>query len=871
MLVTNQSGGTVEFSGAITDTGAGIDLQNNTGATISFTGGLDIDTTTGTGFNATGGGTVSVTNGVVTNSVTSTAGTAVNLDGVTIGAAGMSFTDISAIGGTNGVRASMVDGGVFTSGVTTVNTTTGDGISITGSAATFTFNGVTTVAGSGDAGIALSGANGPITFASVDIDSSTGRGIEMIGVTGNVTISGGSVDDGAATTGSGLHVEDQAAGSTIALNGVDITSDQDTADAVSIQNAMGTITMTGGTITQTGGHDAVDVTGGAAAITVGSAIVQTGTSAAASNAVEIADVTGGSASFTGAVTHTGPGSAVEIQNNTGGVFGFDGLVTANTGAGTGIDLLNNAGATTSFTGGLDIDTTTGTGFNATGGGTVSVTNGVATNTITTTNGTALVLDGVAIGGTGITFNSIASTDAATDGITLDDVTGGTLSVTGTTTITNPGDAGIDILGTNTATFTFADVDISLGTAADTRGINFAGTSSAVSFGATTITGVGSGATQVGLDFNGATLNGTVGFTSAAISGPATSTDSIGIDLTGVLGNQTVTIGEQVVAGASSAITDLHRGVVIDPTAAVQFTFGDGEGATDTRSSINVNGLAGSFLIDAVNGTLAASSFNFEDVAFGAGDEFNFPFAPDAPVFVSEAGGRIAAGVNNVSIALNTVTVAEAEALVDTDQTFVFVGDAGGLLNLLGGGADGFTLDAGQSIDGFADGNVIATGLLLPGNITGDFSSISTMVTADAVTARNSTAGATGIISSALSGGHRVENFNTDATGLGAGSAALDITGATAATTVNNIEISNLGGGADGVHISGSDVAISDLMIAGTGGATGDGIEILDGGQAIVVSLNNVTVSDAGANALRIDGSGAGSVTVNGAGNNQSDI
>ncbi len=59
--VTNRTGGTATFSGAVTDTGSGINLGSNTGATINFSGGITASTGTNAAFAASGGGTVNVT------------------------------------------------------------------------------------------------------------------------------------------------------------------------------------------------------------------------------------------------------------------------------------------------------------------------------------------------------------------------------------------------------------------------------------------------------------------------------------------------------------------------------------------------------------------------------------------------------------------------------------------------------------------------------------------------------------------------------------------------------------------------------------------------------------------------------------------
>jgi uncharacterized repeat protein (TIGR01451 family) len=100
VVVSGRTGGTVTFNAAISDTGAGISLATNTGATIQFSGGLNIALTTAsaTAFSATGGGTVTVTDNLPTivNTLSSTSGTGLNVTNTTIGASGLFFRSISA-------------------------------------------------------------------------------------------------------------------------------------------------------------------------------------------------------------------------------------------------------------------------------------------------------------------------------------------------------------------------------------------------------------------------------------------------------------------------------------------------------------------------------------------------------------------------------------------------------------------------------------------------------------------------------------------------------------------------------------------------------------------------------------------------------
>lgn len=515
-----------------------------------------------------------------------------------------------------------------------------------------------------------------------------------------------------------------------------------------------------------------------------------------------------------------------------------------------LDIFNNLGT------GLEVDTKIGgTTFNLdTLGGSVD-----------TTNGAALFLDPL----TGnINFSSVSSTNATNlgatsqissgngSGVTVDGLTSSNSSPAlsiGTLTVTNPGTAGILI--NDSADIAFGASTITLATA-NTQGIDFQSTSGDVSFGVTTINGVGSDSGQTGVDFNGATLGGMVDFASIAISGPSTSTDSIGVDLTGVQGNQNVNLGSQAnpSGGPSSSISGLHRGVVIDSTAAVQFTFGDGENGSDTGSSIDVNGQSGAFTVDAGGGTLPASTFDFSDVTFGTGDSANFPAAPSRVIFVSTLGGNVSAGTNGLSQDVTTITVTAAEALSDNDQVFVFVGDSVGGIDVAGGGTDGFTLLAGQSIDSFNDGNAITFGTIQPSNITGNFGVTGGTITADDVTATNSTGAASTVVTSA--GGGMIENFDIASTGSG-----IAIVGASTATTVSNVAIDGQGGTGTGLFINSNAAAITvnDVDIT----ATGNGLREVNGTSAGSVTVDAASsIGATSINALTVENS-AGDFTMNG--------
>lgn len=101
--VSGKNGGSVSFSGAVSGTGTGVNLVNNTGATINFTGGINLSTGANNAFVATGGGTVNATqnNAAIVNTLTTTTGTALNVSDTNIGASGLTFRSISSNGGSN--------------------------------------------------------------------------------------------------------------------------------------------------------------------------------------------------------------------------------------------------------------------------------------------------------------------------------------------------------------------------------------------------------------------------------------------------------------------------------------------------------------------------------------------------------------------------------------------------------------------------------------------------------------------------------------------------------------------------------------------------------------------------------------------------
>jgi hypothetical protein len=207
------SDGTVTFSGTSKtfDTGANDAIVKapqiggpnaQTKGTLNFTnGGLVITTTSGAGFTAStfGPGTVSVTkDGGADNTITTGTGTALNLDGATVGTGGVNFDTISANGAATGISLNNVGGGPLSLGAVDLENITGTGVKISGTLGSdldfASLNIVMAATATNAIGLDLNGAAlgaSTITAGDFDVDGggSVGSlGIDMAGTKGTGTI-----------------------------------------------------------------------------------------------------------------------------------------------------------------------------------------------------------------------------------------------------------------------------------------------------------------------------------------------------------------------------------------------------------------------------------------------------------------------------------------------------------------------------------------------------------------------------------------------------------------------------------------------------------------------------------------------------------
>ncbi len=224
--ILNRTGGTILFTGTITNNGAGILLQNNTGATVNFDGAIGLNTGSNPAFAATGGGTVNAANAA--NTLTTTTGTALNVANATIGVTGLRFRSINVSGAVNGI-------------VLNNTGSSGGSVTVTGDGSTASSGG-TIQNTTGTAIVVTSSRNFNFSFMRIFQPQSGLLATDLAGVNilqkcvfdyGNTTIAGAYA----------FRVANTSVNATITLDGVAFQNKLDGTTAVSV-SAMGTSAIT---------------------------------------------------------------------------------------------------------------------------------------------------------------------------------------------------------------------------------------------------------------------------------------------------------------------------------------------------------------------------------------------------------------------------------------------------------------------------------------------------------------------------------------------------------------------------------------------------------------------------------------------------
>lgn len=706
------SSATVNFTGNTTIANAtNVALfANNFDGTASFN---DLDITGG----GTGVAVLAGSSGTLTfGSGSSIAGTSSDAFSIGNSSAHVSYAGtINQTSAARAVRVSFLTGGTATfGGKITASTGAVNAIELTGNTgSTINFTGGLDLTTDGGYGFrAINGGTLTVTGSSNTV--ATGAGLDekgiLIGGTGmtigaaGVNFSSVTVDGSGGIVSSGIVIENTSGGN-VTFGAVDIN--RVNGDAIRLTNVSGIYTFNGTTKIDTvvGGGPGFVVQNSAATVNVGklattlvsgadvnltnnTGTIGIGGTITNSGSGDGIVVSGGSAAITVSAnvssSASAPGTAVRVDGTTGGSVHFGGAVTS-----TGTGSLFDIGSTTAPTGGAI--NFTGAALTATGGGNV-------------------VIGGL---GAGATFNASAPlsiTNAAANGLSISNVAGS--ASFGAVTVSGSGGNGIDISG-NTGAVTLGTTNVTLGAAANTAGINFGGTNADVSFGSTTIDNVG--ANQTGIDFSGSATTADFGLTTITGLGALTSR---GIDLSTTTGNKVITFLQ------GSKIDDLGVGVELSSggttatSANATFTFGDGD-STDGLESFII-AAPGGFTLNTIGLDPTLGIYDFDDVFFTG--NAHLVAAPGAVTMVSQSGGSIAAGTFGLNQTVNTISLAAADALAGA-QTFAFVGT----INL---GGSAFTLDSGQVITGFGNGNVVSTGTIQPVNVLGNIGATGGNITAN---------------------------------------------------------------------------------------------------------------------------------------------
>lgn len=386
----NSGTSTITFTDVVTvntNTSHGVFLSNNTDATISFNG-LDITTAAAfKGFTATGGGNLTVTNvgGTTINQMGAGSDSALELDGMTIDPAGVTFDTVDVTdGGSVAVILKDLDG----TGSIAVGADTAAPGTITSSAGALLVDG---------------GAN-DITFDS-DITNTGGNSVVVESRTGGTVTINGDVADSAA----GMLIQNNTGGSTNITGALTMNTVGDAFLILGNDGASVNFTSTSdinlGTTAGSGVHltgtntdvnvdaditgssnaaagPAIDVEGDAMLVVDGNVTTTNGRS------IQVHNVTAGVTTFNGDIDDSDEG--ISVDTNTGGTVNFNGMVALNTGGNNALTIQGNNSATTvnfNAASQLDIDTTTGTGILVNNTGTMNI-NGTG-NTVDSTGGVGI--------------------------------------------------------------------------------------------------------------------------------------------------------------------------------------------------------------------------------------------------------------------------------------------------------------------------------------------------------------------------------------------------------------------------------------------------------------------------------------------------
>ena len=567
-----------------------------------------------------------------------------------------------------------------------------------------------------------------------------------------------------------------------------------------------------------------------------------------------------------AATITGnTGTAVNVANRSSGTVTFSGNITGSS-ANSAITLAGNTGANVDFTGAINLNSTAAavTAFSASGGGTITATN--AANQVASFAGTGISLNGVNIGVAGVTFNTVSSAvGGAANGILLTNVGGaGSFAVSG---------------GSITATARGLDVDdnsgnVTVGASLTTSGASARSVEVTNRDGGTVdINGlVTENSTGINLSTNGSGLvrfdggivasTGTNTAFNATVSGTVAVTGTANTLTTGTgtaLNVQNTTIGASGVTFRSISSNGAVNGIVLTNTGSsggltvtgngsggtggtIQSSVGDGVSLTSTAKvslswmSIQ-NNLGNGIKGTTVNGFVLASDSITGNGNDAASDESGIQLTD---LVGTPSGGGFPTSITNTTVSNNfefelqitnnSGTLTDLQMSGNTISANGLQPNHGNLMNFLGLGTATMTLNL---TSGSFTGNTDTTGgkIVTATGVQCDHSGISGTMTCN-VSGATFTNNNVGPQASVSNGGNMVADFDgVTATGNRAHGVnyfvAANYTGSFAAKLRNS--------------------TVGTLGTAGSGSQLGFGVRVqnegVDTGAVVKVAVTNTIVQE----------------------------
>ena len=518
---SNQTGNLTVTTGAISATGAGINLR--TAGSINLSGG---PSTTTSGNNApaiyaqsSGTGSITINRGAITTT------------------GDMSYGVVAVANGGNIL--------VNTTSVTTSGANAVGEAAITSGTGTVTTNaGTITTTGLGATGLIIRAGTGAIDAGYGNITTS---GLNNSGVF--FAFSGSALD--IASTGT---INLRGAGSTLRTNGAGVTAA--IVNGAGVTGNLGNVTTTG-----VGAQGAIITSTAPVNLTVGN-VATTGnglTINAGANAVNLttgtvtatdAGATGTVINSTGAVTFNGGKQTANGANAlriTGGAGAINATVggAATTGTGTAVAITGTGPLTFANTGSITTTGVASNGINISGVTTASVNCG----NVSTTGANSPAVVVAANGTTNVTCGTVTTTGITSDAITVSNTAGTTTVTGGTTSATGAGSRGIVVSGSAPAGTGLVTVNTGTVTA---NGNAVVATST---FNPVIVNATGNVTSTTGTG-----ITATTGGTTLVTIGAGTTTTGVqGVNLQGVAGNTLIVNGTLRNTGGTTPYTVLNGG------------------------------------------------------------------------------------------------------------------------------------------------------------------------------------------------------------------------------------------------------------------------------------------------------------------------